>query len=102
VQAVPKFELSEEAYQTRDNFRKWKAQSSPKKSVVAVAVGDRVRIQVTNAAPRVGTVRFVGATEFSPGMWVSVLVCDWRVVVLLLFACLSVFISLRLGRWSFV
>jgi len=74
VEAVPKFELSDEAYASRgESFRKWKAENSPKKVAATFALGDRVQVQVPNAPSRVGTVHYFGPTEFSPGNWVRLL-----------------------------
>lgn len=72
---VEKVVISEESYEKRgDNFRKFKAQLAAPAAAAAsskFAVGQRVRV-VGSSPELLGTVRFVGATQFAEGMWIGV------------------------------
>lgn len=90
--AVPKFELSDEAYEQRsESLRKFKMEQklgrfdpnrnvSPQKELQEqehdirqrLAVGNRCQVQVDGAPTRIGTVMFIGATNFKPGIWIGV------------------------------
>lgn len=92
---VPKFELSDEAYEQRgESLRKFKMQQKlgrfdPEKAAAdqqrqqqleeeereatqRLKVGDRCEVRVDGAPVRRGTVMFIGQTEFKAGVWVGV------------------------------
>ncbi|XP_028276428.1 tubulin-folding cofactor B [Parambassis ranga] len=95
VSKVEKFELSDEAYSNRtDSVRslmkkqrvgrfneeevaKKKAElaaqrEEQKAAADAISVGNRCKVQVPGQPERLGTVMYVGTTDFKPGFWVGV------------------------------
>lgn len=89
---VPKFELSDEAYEQRgESLRKFKMQQKlgrfdPEKAAAdqqqleqeerevnrRMKVGDRCEVRVVGVPTRRGTVMFIGRTDFKAGLWVGV------------------------------
>ncbi|KAL1936516.1 hypothetical protein VTP01DRAFT_650 [Rhizomucor pusillus] len=93
VSLVEKFELTEEEYLKRsDTVRAYKErhklgrfsdeaiaqmaelERKNKEAAESIKVGDRCEVQLTEDAQmkRRGTVRFIGTTQFQPGIWVGV------------------------------
>lgn len=95
VSKVEKFEISDNAYdQRKDSMRSFlkkqrvgrfndeemakKAaqlaarEAEEKEAAGAIAVGNRCQVRVPEQPPRIGTVMFVGTTDFKPGFWVGV------------------------------
>lgn len=92
---VEKFEISEDAYEKRtDSVRNFKKnmkmgrfneenmakreeelsqkEEEEKAALASITVGKRCQIQVTGQPTKIGTVMFVGTTDFKPGHWVGV------------------------------
>lgn len=95
VSKVEKFELSDDAYEKRtdsarsfmkknrfdlareEEIAKKKAANAAreeenKAAADAMSVGNRCQVQVPGQPTKVGTVMFVGTTDFKPGYWVGV------------------------------
>lgn len=95
VSKVEKFELSEDAYEKRtdsarsfmkkhrighfneEEMAKKKAESAEreaerKAAADAISVGNRCKVQVPGQPTKLGTVMYVGTTDFKPGYWVGV------------------------------
>ncbi|XP_030622492.1 tubulin-folding cofactor B [Chanos chanos] len=93
---VEKFELSDEAYEKRaDSLRNFKKnmklgrfneenaakreetlaikEAEEKAAAEAITVGSRCKVQVTGQPTKIGTVMYVGTTDFKPGHWVGVM-----------------------------
>ncbi|KAL6478628.1 hypothetical protein MHYP_G00120610 [Metynnis hypsauchen] len=92
---VEKYEISEEAYQKRaDSLRNFKKnmkvgqfneenmgkreeahaqkEEEEKAALASITVGKRCQVQVAGQPTKIGTVMFVGTTDFKPGYWVGV------------------------------
>lgn len=92
---VEKFELTEDAYDKRSDtvreFRKKQRigrfneeetakkeaiaamkEEKEKEAAAAIAVGNRCKVWVTGQPDKLGTVMYVGLTDFKPGYWVGV------------------------------
>ncbi|XP_051953242.1 tubulin-folding cofactor B-like [Xyrauchen texanus] len=92
---VEKFEISDDAYEKRAdtvrNFKKnmklgqfneenrakeeealAKKEELEKAAAAAIAVGNRCKVEVAGQPTKIGTVMFVGMTNFKPGHWVGV------------------------------
>lgn len=95
VSKVEKFELSNQAYEKRtdsarsfmkrnqlgqfneEEMAKKKAElaaqeEEQKAAAEAIPVGSRCKVQIPNRPTKLGTVMFVGTTDFKPGHWVGV------------------------------
>lgn len=95
VSKVEKFELSDDAYDKRtesarsfmkkqrvgryndEEMAKKKAEvaareEEQKAAAEAISVGSRCQVQVVGQPTKLGTVMFVGTTDFKPGYWVGV------------------------------
>lgn len=95
VSKVEKFELSDDAYEKRsdsarsfmkkhrvgrfneEEMAKKKAEveareEEEKAAAEAISVGSRCQVQVSGQPTKLGTVMFVGTTDFKPGFWVGV------------------------------
>ncbi|XP_036974954.1 tubulin-folding cofactor B [Acanthopagrus latus] len=95
VSKVEKFEISHEAYEKRtdsarsfmkkhrvghfneEEMAKKKAeqaarQEEQKAAADAISVGSRCKVQVPGQPTKLGTVMYVGTTDFKPGYWVGV------------------------------
>ncbi|XP_040832322.1 tubulin-folding cofactor B [Ochotona curzoniae] len=94
VSKVEKYQMSQEAYDQRQNsvrsfmkrsklgryneeLAQQKADAAQqlaqqKEQVDAITVGSRCEVRATGQAPRRGTVMYVGLTDFKPGYWVGV------------------------------
>lgn len=95
VSKVEKFELSDDAYDKRtdsarsfmkkqrvgryndEEMAKKKAEvasreDEQKAAAEAISVGSRCQVQVVGQPSKLGTVMFVGTTDFKPGYWVGV------------------------------
>lgn len=95
VSKVEKFELSDDAYDKRtdtarsfmkkqrvgrfneEEMAKKKAEHAAREEEMkaaadAISVGSRCQVQVPGQATRLGTVMYVGTTDFKPGYWVGV------------------------------
>ncbi|KAM8768731.1 tubulin-folding cofactor B isoform 1-T2 [Acanthopagrus schlegelii] len=95
VSKVEKFEISDEAYKKRtdsarsfmkkhrvghfneEEMAKKKAeqaarQEEQKAAADAISVGSRCKVQVPGQPTKLGTVMYVGTTDFKPGYWVGV------------------------------
>lgn len=95
VSKVEKFELSDDAYEKRtdsarsymkkqrvgryndEEMAKKKAEiaareEEQKTAAEAISVGSRCQVQVVGLPTKLGTVMFVGTTDFKPGYWVGV------------------------------
>ncbi|XP_070761838.1 tubulin-folding cofactor B [Enoplosus armatus] len=95
VSKVEKFELSDDAYENRtdtarsfmkkhrvghfneEEMAKKKAElaareEEQKAAADAISVGSRCKVQVTGQPTKLGTVLYVGTTDFKPGYWVGV------------------------------
>lgn len=95
VSQVEKFELSDDAYEKRsdsarsfmkkqrvgrfneEEMAKKKAEveareEEQKAAAEAMSVGSRCQVQVSGQPTKLGTVMFVGTTDFKPGHWVGV------------------------------
>ncbi|KAM9317605.1 tubulin-folding cofactor B [Pholidichthys leucotaenia] len=95
VSKVEKFELTDEAYDKRaDSLRSFKKmhrvgrfneeemakkgaeqaaqQEEEKAAVEAITIGSRCKVQVPGQPTKLGTVMYVGTTDFKPGYWVGV------------------------------
>lgn len=95
VSKVEKFEISDEAYNKRtdsarsfmkkqhvgryndEEMAKKKAESAAreemqKAAAEAICVGSRCQVQVPKQPTKLGTVMFVGTTDFKPGYWVGI------------------------------
>ncbi|XP_053357079.1 tubulin-folding cofactor B [Clarias gariepinus] len=92
---VEKFEISEDAYEKRaDSLRNFKKnmkmgrfneenmakreeelsqkEEEEKAALALITVGKRCQVQVAGQPSKIGTVMFVGTTDFKPGYWVGV------------------------------
>ncbi|KAG7333037.1 hypothetical protein KOW79_003172 [Hemibagrus wyckioides] len=92
---VEKYEISQEAYEKRsDSLRNFKKnmkmgrfneenmakqkealsqkEEEEKAAVASITVGKRCQVQVVGQPTKIGTVMFVGTTDFKPGYWVGV------------------------------
>ncbi|XP_056621465.1 tubulin-folding cofactor B [Triplophysa dalaica] len=95
VSKVDKFEISDDAYEKRSdsvrNFKKnmklgrfneenmalqeetlAKKEEEEKAAAEAIAIGNRCKIQIAGQPTKIGTVMYVGTTDFKPGCWVGV------------------------------
>ncbi|KAI7802748.1 tubulin-folding cofactor B [Triplophysa rosa] len=95
ISKVDKFEISDDAYEKRTdsvrNFKKnmklgrfneenvamqeeilAKKEEEEKAAAEAIAVGNRCKIQIAGQPTKIGTVMYVGTTDFKPGCWVGV------------------------------
>ncbi|XP_060779381.1 tubulin-folding cofactor B [Neoarius graeffei] len=93
--AVEKYEISEEAYEKRaESVRSFKKNmkmgrfneenmakheeallqkvEEEKAALALITVGKRCQVQVAGQSTKIGTVMFVGTTDFKPGHWVGV------------------------------